>query len=244
MNEKTQRVGPYQLFMLSLCAWAIVTLAIGTFWKLDPQTQTILDVADNAICGLFFVDFLGNLYRTPNRWAYFRSWGWIDLLSSIPTVDALRWGRAARLTRILRVLRGVRSARAIAHVLIERRAQSAFLATILLSLLLLVFASIAVLQFEADGGGTIQTAGDAMWWAVTTLSTVGYGDTYPITPEGRIVAACLMAAGVGVFGTLSGLVASWFQSSAVHGTGGEIDELKAMIAELQRRIPLREGKEI
>jgi voltage-gated potassium channel len=227
--------------MLALCLWAILSLAAGTVWQLEAETQTILDYADNAVCGLFFVDFLISLKRAPGKWAYLASWGWIDLLSSIPTVDALRWGRAARLMRILRVLRGVKSARAIAHFLVERRAQSAFLAAMLLSLLLLVFASIAMLHFETTPDSNIRTAEDALWWAISTMTTVGYGDTYPITPEGRMVAVFLMAAGVGIFGTFSGLVASWFLSPAAEETDSDVEELKAMVADIQRRLPPSRG---
>ena len=232
------RISPYQMFMLTLCLWAILSLAVSTIWQPDDETQTILDYADTVVCGLFLLDFVGNVYRAPRKWAYLVSWGWIDLLSSIPTIGALRWGRAARAMRILRVLRGVKSARAIAHFLVERRAQSAFLATILLALLLLVFASIAVLQFELTApGSNIRSAEDAMWWAVSTMTTVGYGDTFPTTSEGRLVAVFLMAAGVGVFGTFSGLVASWFLSPTAVETESEVEELKAMVADIQRRLP-------
>jgi voltage-gated potassium channel len=124
INAKSQRVSPYQVFMLALCLWAILSLAGDTVWNIPAETQRVLDYADNALCGLFFLDFLYNLYSAPKRWAYLASWGWIDLLSSIPTIDALRWGRAARVVRVLRVLRGVKSARAIAHFLVARRAQN------------------------------------------------------------------------------------------------------------------------
>ena len=236
-NAKSQPVSPYQVFMLALCLWAILSLASDTLWKIPEETQRVLDYADNALCGLFFLDFIYNLYTAPKRWAYLVSWGWIDLLSSIPTIDALRWGRAARLMRILRVLRGVKSARVIAHFLVARRAQSAFLATMLLSLLLLVFAAIAMLEFETVAESNIRTAEDALWWAISTMTTVGYGDTYPRTPEGRLVAVSLMAAGVGVFGTFSGLAASWFLSPAAEETDSDIEELKGMVADLQRRLP-------
>jgi voltage-gated potassium channel len=103
-----------------------------------------------------------SLSRAPRKWTYLVTWGWLDLLSSIPTVDALRWGRTARVMRILRVLRGVRSTRALAHFLVQRRAQSALLATLLLSLLHLVFASIVMLQFETAATSNIRTAGGAM----------------------------------------------------------------------------------
>ena len=80
-----------------------------------------------------------------------------------------------------------------------------------------------------------------MWWAVSTMTTVGYGDTYPTTPEGRLVAVFLMAAGVGVFGTLSGLVASWFLSPAAVETESELEDIRAMLADIQRRLPPGQG---
>lgn len=77
------------------------------------------------------------------------------MLSSIPALDVCRWGPGARVIRILRVLRGVNSARAMAHFVASRRAESAFLTAVTLALLLLVLASIAVLEFEVPAGGNI-----------------------------------------------------------------------------------------
>jgi voltage-gated potassium channel len=97
-------------------------------------------------------------------------------------------------------------------LIVSQRRESAFLASLLLALLLVVSCSIAILQFEIPAGGNIASAEDAIWWAITTLTTVGYGDRYPVTSEGRLVAVFLMVSGVGLFGTVSGLVASWFVS--------------------------------
>jgi len=233
-----ERITPYQLFMLALCGWALLLLAGSTFVKMSDSTRSILNYADYLICLLFFFDFLYSLWRAENRFRYMRTWGWIDLLSSIPTVDALRWGRAVRIMRILRVLRLIKSARTIVSFVVGKRAQSAFLAAILLSLLLLVSASIAVLQFEVPAGGNIVSAEDAMWWAVTTMTTVGYGDRYPITSEGRLIAVFLMASGVGLFGTMSGLVASWFLAPAAKEADNDLVEIKRLLIELKDR----EGK--
>lgn len=222
-------VTPYQLFMLVLCAWALTVLAAGTFFRWSDSTRAILAYADDAICGMFLADFAYNIVKAPKKLRYLATWGWIDLLSSIPALDSLRWGRGARAMRILRVLRGVKSARAMAHFVVGRRAESAFLATVLLALLLVVCASIAVLEFEVPAGGNIASAEDAMWWAVSTMTTVGYGDRFPITSEGRIAAVFLMAAGVGVFGTVSGLVASWFLSPAVTDADQDLVEIKALL---------------
>jgi voltage-gated potassium channel len=229
--------GPYQVFMLALCVWALLMLIAGTTLPIDPSIQVILDATDTLICVIFFADFLHSLARAPRRLEYFVKWGWLDLLSSIPMIGPLRLGRVARLARILRVLRGVRSARAIGQFLMARRSESAFLTAALLSLLLIVSGSIAVLQFEKASGGNIVSGEDALWWAITTMTTVGYGDRFPITSEGRLVAAVLMAAGVGVFGTLSGLVASWFLAPATKEADADLVEIKAMVADVQARLP-------
>jgi voltage-gated potassium channel len=224
---------PYQFFMLCLCLWALLILGAGSFLKLSESTEQILLYADYAVCLLFFADFLHSLYAAPNKLRYMASWGWIDLLSSIPIVDSLRWGRAARVMRILRVMRGVKSARAIAHFLSCRRAESALLAALLLSLLIIVLASIAILQFEVPARGNIVTAEDALWWAISTMTTAPYGDAYPITPEGRLVAVFLMAAGVGVFGILAGLIASWFLSPAAEEADSDLRDIKALLLEMR-----------
>jgi len=229
--------GPYQLFMLTLCVWALLLLGTGTFVHWSDSTRTILTYADDVVCGPFFLDFLITLARAKHKRRYLATWGWIDLLSSIPTVDAFRWGRTARVMRILRVLRGVKSARALTHFVVGRRAESAFLASVLVTLLLLVSGSIAILEFEVPGGGNIANAEDAMWWAVSTMTTVGYGDRYPITSEGRIVAVFLMAAGVGLFGTVSGAVASWFLSPAAEEADVDLAEIKELLVELRNGRP-------
>ena len=102
-----------------------------------------------------------------------------------------------------------------------------------MALSVVVFASIAVLQFEPAAGGNIRSAQDAMWWAVATMTTVGYGDVYPTTPEGRLVAVFLMVAGVGLFGVLSGLIASRFLSPSEKRQDVELAEVLALLKELR-----------
>ena len=78
------------------------------------------------------------------------------------------------------------------------------------AVLLILFSSIAILQVENGADCNIKTAEDAIWWSYSTLTTVSYGELYPITSEGRIIAALLMAAGIALFGTFTGFIASWF----------------------------------
>ena len=140
---------------------------------------------------------------------------------------------------MLRILRGVRSTKLLAEFVLERRGQSAFLAAALVSILLVVFGSIAILQFERVQGANIISAADAVWWSVVTLTTVGYGDRYPITGEGRIIAALLMTAGVGLFGAFSGFVASWFLKPAEREQDSDMEELRTELAAIRALLEQR-----
>ena len=230
MNDRNQ---PYLLFMLFLSIAAILALAVDVVAPLSVGSRTVLEWADTAICIVFFFDFLAQLRRAENRWRYIATWGWLDLLSSIPTVAAFRFARAARVVRIVRVLRGLRSARFITQLILERRTQSAILAALLISITVVTVGAIAMLHFESAGDGNIKSAEDALWWAVVTVTTVGYGDKFPVTTEGRVVAAFLMAVGVGLFGTITGFLASWFLAPPAGPQAGDIDHLRRELRELR-----------
>jgi len=229
-------LGPYQLFMLALCVYALGVLAVEVVLPLGSDTRQILSYADFVVCVLFFVDFIASLARARNRLKYLYTWGWIDLLSSIPAVPSLRWGRAVRVFRILRLMRGVRATRHLAAFILNRRTEGALLTVGLLSLLLIVFGSIAVLNFERATDSNINGPQDALWWAVATLTTVGYGDLYPVTPGGRLVGIILMIAGVGIFGTLAGFFASWFLAPGERRERRDIDEIREDIEEIGQRL--------
>lgn len=223
---------PYQVFMLALCVYTLAALGAEAVVRPTAETRQLLAYADSAVCVIFLVDFLLCLRRAENRWRYFATWGWVDLLSSIPSLDAARWGRAARVARIVRVFRGVRATKTLASLVLEKRAQSSFLAASLVSLLLLIGASISILQVETASESNIKTAEDAIWWALTTITTVGYGDRFPVTSEGRLVGGVLMFAGVGLFGVLSGFLASWFVKPDVQREESEVAELRAEVQRL------------
>jgi len=137
-------------------------------------------------------------------------WGWIDLISSIPNVDFLRAGRTLRLIRLLRILRAFRSTKHLVDYIFKSKSQGAFTTVTILAVILIIFSSIAILQLEDDPNSNIKTAEDALWWTYVTITTVGYGDKYPVTTGGRMLGAVLMTAGVGLFGTFTAYVSSWF----------------------------------
>jgi voltage-gated potassium channel len=204
-------VAPYQLFMLGMSVFALILVALAASMPRNTEVRQLIGMADNAMCAVFFVDFVYNLSIADNRWRYLRTWGWLDLLASIPAVGVLRTARLARVVRLLRILRVAKATRLLATTLTTHRRQGGFFAAALIAVVVTFSGSISVLQVEQDApGANILNAEDALWWSVVTVATVGYGDRFPVTTEGRLVATVLMAVGVGLFGTLSGIAASWF----------------------------------
>jgi len=208
-KEEQKNLGLLDILVLVLSAYVFISLLIDTFFNTPEQVSKILNFIDNAICVFFIIEFFIRLYNAENK-LQFLKWGWIDLISSIPNVDFLRIGRTLRIIKILRILRAFRSIKTIVKHIFKNRVQGAFTSVVLLAVFLIIFSSISILQFETDPNSNIKTAEDAIWWSYVTITTVGYGDKYPVTTEGRIVGMILMTAGVGLFGTFTGFISSWF----------------------------------
>ena len=120
--------------------------------------------------------------------------------------------RVFRLERVIRLLRayGIKN---VGRSLIQDRAGSALLTLLLMGILVLEFGSLEILHIEQDApGANITTASDALWYTIVTISTVGYGDRYPVTNDGRIVGSFIIIVGVGIFGTFTGYLANLFLS--------------------------------
>lgn len=190
---------------------------------------------DLFICGAFALDFVIRFSRAKSKLDFMRL-GWIDLIESIPNLDMLRWGRSVRVLRILRLLRGIRSLHRLLSMLFRQKTKGGIISVVLTMFLLVVFASIAILFCEIDPESNIKTAGDAVWWSVTTITTVGYGDRYPVTVEGRMLAMTLMLAGVGLFGALSGIIPSVFLGQKEDDNSELLDEVRELRAELKARL--------
>jgi voltage-gated potassium channel len=230
------RVMPlYQLFMLVLCVLALAGIAVQHAAH-DPETEAVLDAADFVICIAFAIDFFVSLWNAPNRLHYFVTWGWLDLLSSIPMLNPMRWGRLARILRITRLLRSIRAARVLSTAILNKRRQSTLLVAMLLALVLITASSTAILHFEVAKESNIRTADNALWWAFATITTIGYGEYYPVTAEGRVVAAILMTAGVGLFGAFSAALAAWFLVPENEATDEEIAKMAEEIRRLREAV--------
>jgi len=206
-----ERIGLFSLLIIVLSIYVLLALVIDTFFKLPTEISALLQIIDDAICIIFLLDFSIRFYKAESK-LKFMKWGWIDLISSIPAIPIARVGRLFRLVRLLRILRAFRSSRILLNYIFKNRVKGTMTAVALTTILVVIFSSISILIVENDPASNIKSAEDSIWWALVTVTTVGYGDKYPITTEGRIIGVMLMFVGVGIFGTFTAYLASWFTS--------------------------------
>jgi len=204
----------YNLFILVLTLFSLAVMVL-LLLPLGQQSRELLTLYDNVICLIFLADFVYNLARTRPRREYFIDQrGWLDLLGSVPSfgffqLSALfRLARLSRFARIARLLSGS-NRREFVRDMVVNRGQYATFITVLAAGMVVSVASFLVLQFESRSpDSNIKTGGDAIWWGFVTITTVGYGDRFPVTLLGRLVGLLVMFAGVGIIGALASILAS------------------------------------
>lgn len=207
--QKDQKLGLLDFIVILLTLYVLGALVIDTFWKLPEETTILLNYFDFAICAFFFLEFLFRFWKADDK-LKFMHWGWIDLIASIPMVDFLRAGRLLRLIRLFRVIRAFKNTKQLLNHIFKNKAEGALTSVISISVLLVIFSAIAILEVETVPNANIKTAEDAIWWSFSTILNSGYGDVYPVTTEGRIISIILMIFGIGLLGTLTAYIASVF----------------------------------
>ena len=242
-----ERPTPFNILILILACISVLSVTADLIFKFSDDVKTLFIYSDYIICFLFFSDFCIRFSRADSKLAFMK-WGWIDLLASIPIIEVFRYGMFFRILRIVQLLRALKSLKIVLSFILKKRIQNTVSIVALLSLVLVFVGALAMLHFEKGmPTSNIKNAGDALWWAFVSMTTVGYGDFYPVTFEGRIVAGILMTAGVGLFGTFTGLAATWFigekedQGVLLHQKidtlNSDIQHLKATIDKLHENRP-------
>jgi voltage-gated potassium channel len=234
-SEAAERLGGLQILTLILSVYVLIALLLQATIKLSAETTAILDAIDFFVCLVFLADFFVRFRRAPSK-AQFLKWGWIDFVSSIPMLNLFRVGRVVRIVRVFRILRAFRSTKNLVLYFLHHRRLTSFAAVAAISLSVMVFSAIAVLNFEDSSESNIKSAADAFWWAFVTMTTVGYGDKYPVTDEGRIVACILMTAGAALFATLTGFIASMFVRPEAKAAEVDVQELAREVRSLAEKV--------
>jgi voltage-gated potassium channel len=219
----------YNIFILVLTIFSLALMVV-LLLPLDQSTRDLVNFYDNVICVIFLLDFAINFGGAHPKRAYVvDERGWLDLLGSIPSFGFLpftslfRLARLSRLARITRLLRGQAGKDLVIDVLKNRGEYATFI-TVLLAGMVLVVASILVLQEESGApDANIKTGGDAIWWGIVTITTVGYGDFYPVTFWGRVTAVLVMFSGIGIIGALASILASLLVAPATPDDSAPVD---------------------
>jgi voltage-gated potassium channel len=221
------------LAALFLCCYAVQVL----YTSATPAFTMVVEVLIWLTWSLFVVDYVIR-FCLARRKLRFVARNPFDL--AVVLLPMLRQLRALRVLTVVTLLN-----RRLIHSLQQRVALYASGATLLVGLC----ASLAVLDAERGApDATITDFPDAAWWTLTTITTVGYGDRYPVTGEGRLVAATLMVGGIALLGVVTGLVASWLvrtlsgaEEVAEARTAAAVSELRAELAELRRELAERDA---
>ncbi len=219
----------YNIFILILTIISLVIMVVMML-PIDNATLGLLQFYDNLICVIFLVDFFLALRSARKKSTYFiKERGWLDLLGSLPSIGhVFKYSGLLRLARLSRLLRIVRQfsrdeRRKLVRDILENRGQYAAMITASLAIIVMTTASVLVLQFESQSPqANIKTGWDALWYSIVTITTVGYGDFYPITMGGRITAIFVMLMGVGIIGALASILASVLVGPTHRDAGDEV----------------------
>lgn len=228
--ESFERYTAWPMLVLSILM--IPLLVVPLVAKLPRSTEGILVSIDWLIWGTFAAEYGIRLYLAPKKARFIRA-NLLDLIVVVlPVLRPLRVLRSARALRLLRAMRltgfVVRGLRALRDVLGHRRLHY----VLLVALAVTASGGVLISAFErASPDANIRSVADGLWWAIATVTTIGYGDRYPVTPAGRGLAVVLMLVGVGIFGYLAAALASFFLE---RGQGGASDEMSEVIQRLTR----------
>lgn len=196
----------YELFIALISILSIFNMFLTIIPGIDLAAKAVVGHVNLFLIPIFLFDFCLRFFTTPSRKQYFIfDFGWADLLACVPFFRVLRIFRLIKAYRLFHSY-GITNARTY---LSEHRADCALFILIFSGIIIIESGSFLIILAESGAkGANILTATDAMWWVYVTITTVGYGDCYPVTSMGRLVGVLVMTMGVGVFATFAGFIAS------------------------------------
>lgn len=206
---------PYAFFITGVTVWAVLAYATSTLPDLPQDVRSALHLTEVAVVAAFATDYFARLLTAPKPLGYALSgWGIVDLVASLPalvlTGTDLSSARILRLIQLARILKLVRLAHAFDHLFgAVRDIREQLLVFLILTLIVLFLAAVDIYQFEHPAQPEVfKSIPHSLWWAVATLSTVGYGDIYPVTAGGKAFTGLVLLVGLAVIAVPTGLISA------------------------------------
>lgn len=190
-----------------------LAISLETIPTLPHWAHVGLTAFEVFVIAVFVVEYIARIVCAPKPLRYiFSFWGIIDLLSCLPALlivqsqwAALRSFRLLRLVRLLKLMHANRALRRLETALVQCRGE--LLVFVFLAAIVLYIAAVGIFIFEHDAQPErFNSIPKSLWWAVVSFTTVGYGDMYPITPEGRLFTAAILVVGLGVIAVPTAII--------------------------------------
>lgn len=214
-NNSTKSGRAFDLIIQFLIVVSLISFTIETIPNLSEQTQFLLYITEVVCITIFTIEYLLRLFVADNKIKFiFSFFGLIDLFAILPfyissAID-LRSIRIFRLLRLFRAFKIFRYSRALQRLTSAFKAIKAELTLFAIATLFLLYvSSVGIYYFESEAQPeTFSSIFHCLWWSVATLTTVGYGDVYPITIGGKIFTSIIVLIGIGIVAVPTGLIAS------------------------------------
>ncbi len=205
----------FDWIIVGFILYSSITLSLETLPNLNSSTRRFLRISEIVISLVFTVEYALRLLAAENKLGYiFSFYGIIDLLAILPfylslgiDLRAIRAFRLLRIFRLLKLSRYNKAAHRFARAFSIAKEEIILFSCV--AGVVLYLSSVGIYHFEHEAQPeNFRSVFDSLWWSVATLTTVGYGDVYPVTAGGRVFTFIVLMAGLGIVAVPTGLIAS------------------------------------
>ena len=186
------------------------------FFTFNPEVHKLFILFDSLCCVVFLIDWFNRFKLAENKKRFFFNiWNFLDLLSSLPLIFFVHYIGYLRVIRLIKLFKPMRFV--LSYIKYYKSTPQGDISKILKLVGILIFVMIStigpilILQLESEVGN-IKTAEDSLWWVYCTISTIGYGDRYPVTSLGRMITVIVSLGGISLFSILTGLIVNFITS--------------------------------
>lgn len=225
----------YNAFIILVTLISLGVVFLYYLVPLPEQVDQVLFIVNVIDALILLFDFGVRLFMAPKKLRYLLPLGLLDLVGSLPGVPYLRLLRIPSMLINWRMVRHT-APHEVLRMARARLAESTLLSGILLVFFVMTVGGMAIVYVEAPvEGSNIKTGGDALWYALVTIATVGYGDRYPITAAGRLIGSTMILVGVGLFSVLTGFISTQFLARRRGAAPSETERLHRELVQLSEQ---------